>query len=175
MTEEDNKLNRRTVLGFGVAGAASFTALGMTINNAINKAEKRNRRFLDAVDEPVEEIIRELDSQDFEYFDTDAEDLTVDQWDNRQMINIGVDIALYEDDLDEVRDTLADEPGYVREGAELFGIIAENLYDIDDLEKIQVEYRSGVLEDSSSVTLTYDDLPEQDFEDFYRKTVKDKV
>jgi len=177
--DEDLKSTRRkfqtglTAIGLSSLGAAAYFG---------KKDTERANQFHSELDKGVQQILTELEDQGYETFDTSPQGMEISRHvggvpDNHATFSIGIK-DIYSSDIETIVDKLSEGP-HLEDGAEIYGIVVDNIRNTSHLEEINLEFHSGYTGNKVVYSNQVDDFTpgasRPDLEQKYREDFSDTI
>jgi len=110
------------------------------------KRHRKSNPFHSELDKGVQQILTEIEDQDYETFDTSPQGMEISRHvgrvpDNHATFGIGIK-DIYSSNIETIADKLSEGP-HLEDGAEIYEIIVDNIRNTSHLEEINIELHSG--------------------------------
>lgn len=174
--QDVGKTTRRQAVA-GAAGGVLGLAISPVFYELLFESPQSYEEVGDDIDGSVNQTELNLSSEDYEHFSFD--DMVLHQDSANGEVYLGVEVNLSEDDSKEAAELLSEE-NYLSEGSEIFEIYAQNVANMDEFEKIELGYRSPVLDEEVTYSAEVDEMQDslstgQTLQDFYRETINSNI
>jgi len=180
MADDENLKSTRRKFQTGLA-AIGLTSLGAAAYYGKRDAQRANQ-FHNELDKGVQQIFTELEDQDYQTFDTSPQGMEISHHvggvpDNHATFSIGIK-DIYSSDIETIADKLSEDP-HLEDGAEIYGMIADNIRDTSHLEGINLEFHSSYTGNKVVYSTGVDDITpgasRDDLEQNYREDFSDTI
>lgn len=174
--QDVGKTTRRQAVA-GAAGGALGLLTGPVFYELFFEESESCEGVGDDADDSINQTELNFSSEDYEHFSFD--DMVLHQDAANSEVYLGVEIDVAENDPEKIAELLSEE-NYLSEGSELFETYAQNVANIDEFEKVELGYRSPVLDEEVTYSAEVDEMQDslstgQSLQDFYRETVDSNI